>query len=79
MMLTLSDVCQHCDLGFRSHPGPGLYQINRLAISMHSLYIQNASFLDRITVQLSQAVPGLTGDLFPLKVLTTLLPDNQIT
>ena len=67
--------CVQCDLGifseisvkftinkgFKSHPGPALYQINRFAISMHSLFIHNSSFLDRVTVVLSESVPGLEG------------------
>ena len=37
---------------------------------MHSLYIHNSSFLDKVTVQLSEEVPGLSGTSFPLKAFT---------
>jgi hypothetical protein len=64
------NACQHCDLAFQNHPGPALYQINRLAISMHSLFINDVSFLSRVTVQLSQPVPGIGGSTFLLKDFT---------
>lgn len=59
------------DLAFNLHPGPGLYQINRLAISMLSCYTSEASFLDLVRVSLSVPIPDLESNTFiPLKAFT---------
>jgi len=64
------DKCSHCYLGFMEHPGPALYQINRLAISMHSMFIHNTTFLDSITVNLPSQIPGIEGTTFSLRDFT---------
>jgi hypothetical protein len=57
------------ELQFNLHPGPGLYQVNRLASSMYSCFVNDTRFVDLVRVNLSVDIPGVEGGSFvPLKV-----------
>jgi hypothetical protein len=60
------------DLNFQNHPGPGLYQINRLATSALSCIIRgNTTFLDLVRFKFNVPIPGLDGANFlPLRAFT---------
>jgi len=69
LSITLRDVGLPNELKFPGHVGVALYQINRLATSMFSLFVNGSSLLDQLYVNISAPLPsGQT--LFPLKAFT---------
>lgn len=60
------------DLNFDSHPGPGLYQINRLATSALSCITEgNSTFLDLVRFNFNIPLPDLDGaNYIPLRAFT---------
>jgi len=59
-------------LDFNSHPGPGLYQVNRLATSAFSCYVDNqTTFLDLVRFNFDIPIQDVDdGDYLPLKAFT---------
>jgi len=59
-------------LDFDSHPGPGLYQVNRLATSAFSCFVDNqTSFLDLVRFNFDIPIQNVDdGDYLPLKAFT---------
>jgi len=59
-------------LDFGSHPGPGLYQVNRLASSAYSCFITNdTTFLDLVRLNFDIPIANVdNGNYLPLRAFT---------
>lgn len=64
------------DLAFENHVGPALFQVNRMALSASSLYINEVPFVETVKVKLNKPIPAIDPyfpDGIPLKVTTIML------